>query len=96
MASAAFALAACLFAAAQVNAQAGTQDTSATAAAVHGLSQSQVIARYGEPLKRHAAVPAQGEPPKPPIIRWDYADFSIYFEKSIALHRVEHGKFPPQ
>ena len=76
-------------------AQAQTED-SATHASVHGLTQSQVIARFGEPEKRHAAVPAQGEHPTPPIIRWDYADFSIYFEKDIALHRVEHGKFPPQ
>ncbi|MCL7745141.1 hypothetical protein LV476_09360 [Guyparkeria hydrothermalis] len=75
--------------------QAQTED-SATHQSVHGLTQNQVIARFGEPVKRFAAVPAQGEHPTPPIIRWDYADFSIYFEKTIALHRVEHGKFPPQ
>ena len=69
---------------------------SATQASVHGLTQSQVIARFGKPEKRHPAVPAHGEHPTPPIIRWDYSDFSVYFEKDIALHRVDHGKFPPQ
>ncbi|HSH83575.1 MAG TPA: hypothetical protein VK979_00225 [Guyparkeria sp.] len=61
--------------------------------AVHGLTQAQVIARFGEPEKRHAPVPAHGKPPTPPISRWDYSDFSIYFENHIALHRVEHRKF---
>ncbi len=69
--------------------------TEATTApqSVHGLTQSQVIARFGQPERRHAPVPAQGEAPTPPIIRWDYSDFSIYFEKRIALHRVDHAKF---
>ena len=75
--------------------QAQTED-SATHQSVHGLTQSQVIARFGEPEKRFAPTPAHGEHPTPPIIRWDYADFSIYFENDTALHRVEHGKFPPQ
>ncbi|MFP4252388.1 MAG: hypothetical protein ACOC02_02085 [Guyparkeria sp.] len=63
---------------------------------VHGMTQEQVIARFGEPEHRHAPVPPRGEHPTPPITRWDYADFSIFFEKNIALHRVEHGKFPPE
>ncbi len=63
-----------------------------THAAVHGLTQSQVIAHFGEPERRHAPIPAQGKAPTPPIIRWDYGDFSIYFEKRIALHRVDHAK----
>ncbi|MFW6021216.1 MAG: hypothetical protein ACOCPR_03920 [Guyparkeria sp.] len=66
------------------------------ASSVHGMTQEQVIARFGEPERRHAPVPARGEHPTPPITRWDYADFSIFFEKNIALHRVEHGKFPPE
>ncbi len=66
------------------------------ATSVHGLTQEQVIARFGEPERRHAPVPSAGEHPTPPITRWDYADFSIFFEERIALHRVEHGKFPPE
>ena len=60
--------------------------------AVHGLSQSQVRARFGEPEKRHAPVPAQGTRLNPPITRWDYDGFSVFFERDIAIHRVEHLK----
>ncbi|MFN2382097.1 MAG: hypothetical protein ABR561_06040 [Guyparkeria sp.] len=70
--------------------------TDGKSASVHGLTQTQVVARFGEPEHRHAPVPATGEHPTPPITRWDYAEFSIFFEKRTALHRVEHGKFPPQ
>ncbi len=38
--------------------------------------------RYGEPTKRHAAVG------NPPITRWDYPQFSVYFENDRVLHRV--------
>ncbi|MFA7522164.1 MAG: hypothetical protein WCY71_04505 [Halothiobacillaceae bacterium] len=71
-------------------------DQAAVHQAVHGLTQAQIIARFGEPEKRHAPVPAHGKPPTPPISRWDYSDFSIYFENHIALHRVEHRKFSRQ
>ncbi|MFI9653145.1 hypothetical protein ABGV17_00225 [Guyparkeria sp. GHLCS8-2] len=80
-----------ILAASPTFAQSGERSTS-----VHGLTQDQVIARFGEPERRHAPVPTTGQHPTPPITRWDYADFSIFFEKRIALHRVEHGKFPPQ
>jgi hypothetical protein len=47
-----------------------------------GQKRQQVIARFGEPTIRH---PATGEPP---ISRWDYADFSVYFENDVVLHSV--------
>lgn len=47
-----------------------------------GLSGASVTQRYGEPVSRHAAV---GEPP---ISRWDYADFSVYFEHDKVVHSV--------
>ncbi|MGM0517559.1 MAG: hypothetical protein ACQER6_08160 [Pseudomonadota bacterium] len=59
---------------------------------VHGLTQAQVKARYGEPETRHAPVPATGTRLNPPIIRWDYDGFSVFFERDIAIHRVEHLK----
>ena len=76
----------------------GASDTEATASpyrstvAVHGMTQSQVRARFGEPEKRHAPVPAQGTRLNPPITRWDYDSFSVFFERDIAIHRVEHLK----
>ncbi|MFP4639335.1 MAG: hypothetical protein ACOC02_02035 [Guyparkeria sp.] len=63
-------------------------------ASVHGMTQSQVASRFGEPERRHAPVPAKGTPKNPPITRWDYSDFSVFFERDIAIHRVEHLKLP--
>jgi hypothetical protein len=47
-----------------------------------GMSMDAVEARYGTPSQRHAAV---GEPP---ITRWDYPDFSVYFERQLVIHAV--------
>jgi hypothetical protein len=61
-------------------------DTGNPAAAVdhphRGSSMAQVESRYGEPTNRHAAVG------KPPITRWDYPQFSVYFENDRVLHAV--------
>ncbi len=47
-----------------------------------GSTMSAVEARYGAPVERHAAV---GDPP---IARWDYAQFSVFFEYDKVLHAV--------
>ncbi len=47
-----------------------------------GSSMAAVESRYGEPTTRHAAV---GDPP---ITRWDYPQFSVYFERDLVLHAV--------
>lgn len=47
-----------------------------------GMSMSQVESKYGAPRARHSAV---GEPP---ITRWDYEAFSVYFEHSHVIHSV--------
>jgi len=49
-----------------------------------GLSMSQVRQQFGEPVTSAAAI---GEPP---ITRWDYADYSVFFENDTALHSVIH------
>lgn len=49
----------------------------------HGDSQQQVINRFGEPLVRKAAVG------QPPITRWDYTGFSVYFEYSTVINSVK-------
>ena len=41
-----------------------------------------VQSRYGEPTTRHAAVG------NPPITRWDYPQFAVYFENDRVLHAV--------
>ncbi len=52
-----------------------------------GEPQSTVLGRYGEPTKRHAAV-GGGSPAQPPITRWDYAGFSVFFENSHVVDTV--------
>ncbi len=47
-----------------------------------GMSKTQVRAQFGEPER---ARPAVGQPP---ISRWDYDGFSVYFENDITLHSV--------
>lgn len=47
-----------------------------------GITMSAVQSRYGEPVTRHAAVG------QPPITRWDYAQFAVYFENDHVLHAV--------
>lgn len=45
-------------------------------------SQQAVSNRFGEPSSRHGPF---GEPA---ITRWDYADFSVYFENDAVIHSV--------
>jgi hypothetical protein len=47
-----------------------------------GSSMSAVEAHFGAPTNRHAAV---GDPP---ITRWDYPQFSVFFEHDKVLHAV--------
>jgi hypothetical protein len=47
-----------------------------------GMSMAQVEREYGTPKDRH---PATG---KPPITRWDYEAFSVFFEYRTVLHSV--------
>ncbi len=47
-----------------------------------GMRMSTVEARFGAPQNRHAAV---GEPP---ITRWDYAGYAVFFEHDRVIHAV--------
>lgn len=47
-----------------------------------GMTQESVLSQYGEPVQRYAAV---GEPP---ISRWQYPTFTVYFEGNIVMHSV--------
>ncbi|MDT8320771.1 MAG: hypothetical protein RQ826_09640 [Xanthomonadales bacterium] len=50
----------------------------------NGNRKEQVKARYGEPVRIHAPV---GDPP---ITRWDYDRWSVYFEYDRVLSTVLH------
>jgi hypothetical protein len=47
-----------------------------------GSSMSAVETQFGAPKARHEAVG------KPPITRWDYEGFSVYFEYQHVVHAV--------
>lgn len=49
---------------------------------VRGTSMESVQATYGTPTSQQAAV---GDPP---IARWNYAGFVVYFEYDLVIHAV--------
>ncbi len=51
----------------------------------NGMKMDAVEARYGAPAARY---PAVGQPP---ITRWDYPGFVVYFENDLVLHAVVTG-----
>jgi hypothetical protein len=50
----------------------------------NGMTQSDVRNRFGAPTKEDAPV---GDPP---ITRWDYNGWSVYFEYDLVLYTVLH------
>jgi len=47
-----------------------------------GMSMDQVAARFGAPVTK---IPAVGQPP---ISRWEYPGFVVYFEREHVIHSV--------
>ncbi len=58
-----------------------------------GQLMAQVEAEFGAPVRKHAAV-GGGSPRHPPITRWDYAEFSVYFEHSHVVNAVVRKTSP--
>jgi hypothetical protein len=50
----------------------------------NGMTMAQVREQFGEPVKEH---PWIGDPP---ITRWDYARYSVFFEYDKVLNTVVH------
>lgn len=50
----------------------------------NGMTMDQVMQRFGEPKERVGAV---GDPP---ISRWVYDSYTVYFEHDLVLHSVIH------
>lgn len=65
-------------------ATAPVETTSLTTLPGRGMSMEQVEARFGAPSEK---IPAVGEPP---ISRWVYSNFTVYFEHNLVLHSVTH------
>lgn len=54
----------------------------ASARPTRGMTMARVESRFGTPSRRVAAI---GEPP---ITRWEYADYVVYFEYDHVIHTV--------
>jgi hypothetical protein len=55
-----------------------------------GATMKAVEQQFGAPAERHAAVGgASGA--QPPITRWDYPHFAVFFEKDRVIHAVATG-----
>jgi hypothetical protein len=50
-----------------------------------GSTMGEVEKHFGAPLTRHPTVG------KPPITRWDYSAFSVFFEHDRVIHAVVTG-----
>jgi hypothetical protein len=54
-----------------------------------GMSMIEVQKHFGEPRERHPTVGT------PPITRWDYANFAVFFEKDLVIDAVVPGDTSP-
>ena len=62
-----------------------------------GQTMTQVEARFGAPQVKHAAVSGpNNRRANPPITRWDYAGFSVYFEYSHVVDAVAKKSSPTE
>lgn len=59
-----------------------------------GETMQAVIEQFGPPQRKHA--PAGGDTPRhPPITRWDYPGFAVFFEQAHVVDAVVPGRPPP-
>jgi hypothetical protein len=67
----------------------GTQAASRAGVPLRGITMAQVEQRYGAPASRLAAVG------QPPITRWVYPSFVVFFEGNIVIHAVASSASKP-
>ena len=71
--------------------------TTDSAAAINkptkGITMSAVVKQFGQPTFKHKAV-GGGSKHQPPITRWDYPAFSVFFEHSHVVDAVVPGHPP--
>ncbi|MDQ7049761.1 MAG: hypothetical protein Q9M92_09545 [Enterobacterales bacterium] len=67
----------------------GQQGDTSVSVPVNGLTSDAVLQQFGEPNQKTAAV---GEPP---ISKWIYAKFTVYFENDRVIHSVINAHSKP-
>ena len=74
----------------QVNAQVVKTPDSAAQVVINssmphrGLSKTQVESKFGQPSSK------EGPVGQPAIYRWNYNNYSVFFENNIVIHSVAH------
>jgi hypothetical protein len=58
------------------------------AAPARGMTMAQVASKFGDPVTKVAAVG------NPPISRWEYSSFVVYFERDHVIHAVVSASAP--
>lgn len=59
-----------------------------------GMTKRSVTRDFGNPVRKHRPV-GGGSPQQPPITRWDYNGFSVFFEHSHVVDAVLIGRPAP-
>ena len=59
-----------------------------------GLTMDEVEKKFGAPITRHGTV-GGGSKQRPPITRWDYTGFSVFFEGDHVIDSVVTSGEPP-
>jgi hypothetical protein len=59
-----------------------------------GMNKSTVVARYGQPTTKRAPVGGSSRF-QPPITRWDYDGYSVFFEYDHVVDTVQRGNPAP-
>jgi len=62
----------------------GIQSAPAIDVPRNGITMAKVRQQYGNPVTEYQAV---GDPP---ITRWDYDSYSVFFEHELVIHSVIH------
>lgn len=62
--------------------------TATIAMPTRGMSMAEVERKFGKPLEKLPAVPQPGTKLHPPITRWMYPTYVVYFEYNYVVHSV--------
>ena len=69
-------------------------DSIESAPAIQTPSQGQTMAdvrsQFGDPATEHPTVSTDGGPYQPPITRWDFENYSVFFEHDVVVRSVVH------
>ncbi|MCB1560900.1 MAG: hypothetical protein KDI75_07375 [Xanthomonadales bacterium] len=71
------------------------QEAQAMNLPARGMSMAQVERQFGAPVSKRGAV-GGGSEKQPPITRWVYADYTVYFEHSHVVDAVLNKASPDE